>query len=78
MTQAGGEILRSKIHKLINSIWNKGKLPDQWKESIIVLVHKKGDQTDCSNYWGISLLSTSYKILSTTDHIFCIHQILEK
>jgi hypothetical protein len=23
LIQAGGEILRSKIHKLINSIWNK-------------------------------------------------------
>jgi hypothetical protein len=33
LIQAGGEILRSKIHKLINSIWNKEELPDQWKES---------------------------------------------
>jgi hypothetical protein len=39
-------------------------LPDQWKESIIVPVHKNGDKTDCSNYRGISLLSTLYKILS--------------
>jgi hypothetical protein len=38
LIQAGGEILRSKIHKLIKSIWNKEKLPDQWKESIIVPV----------------------------------------
>jgi hypothetical protein len=80
-------------------------LPDQWKESIIVPIHKKGDKTDCNNYRGISLLSTSYKILSnillsrlvpyiaeiigdhqcgfrrnrsTTDHIICIRQILEK
>jgi hypothetical protein len=36
-------------------------LPDQWKESIIVPVNKNGDKTDCSNYHGISLLSTSYK-----------------
>jgi hypothetical protein len=33
-------------------------------ESIVVPIHKKCDKTDCSNYWGISLLSTSYKILS--------------
>jgi hypothetical protein len=28
---AGGEILLSAIHKLINSVWNKEELPDQWK-----------------------------------------------
>jgi hypothetical protein len=38
-------------------------LPHQWKESIVP-IHKKGGKTDCSNYRGISLLSTSYKILS--------------
>jgi hypothetical protein len=55
LIQAGGEILRSKTHKLINSIWNKDTMPDQGKESIIVLFSKKGDETDCSNYRGISL-----------------------
>jgi hypothetical protein len=39
-------------------------LPQQWKESIIVPIHKKGDKTDYNNYHGISLLSTAYKILS--------------
>jgi hypothetical protein len=65
LIQAGGEILRSKIHKLIRSIWNKEELPDQWKESIIVPVHKKGDKTDCSFYREISLFLTSYNILSS-------------
>jgi hypothetical protein len=64
LIQAGGEILLSEIHKLINSVWNKEELPHQWKESIIVPIHKKGDKTDCNIYHGISLLSTSYKILS--------------
>jgi hypothetical protein len=32
LSQAGGEILLSVIHKLINSLWNEEELPDQWKE----------------------------------------------
>ena len=39
-------------------------MPQEWKESIIVPTHKKGDRMDCNNYRGISLLSTSYKIHS--------------
>jgi hypothetical protein len=40
--QAGGETLRSEIHKLIKLIWNKEELPHHWKESIVVPNHKKG------------------------------------
>jgi hypothetical protein len=64
LIKAGAGTLCSEIHKLIKLIWNKEELPHQWKESIVVTIHKKGDKTDCSNYRGISLLSTSYKILS--------------
>jgi hypothetical protein len=46
LLQAGGEMLLPAVHKLINCGWNKEELPDQWKESIIVPVHKKGDKTD--------------------------------
>jgi hypothetical protein len=45
LIQTRAEILLSAIHKLINSIWNKEELPDQW-ESITAPVHKKGDKTD--------------------------------
>jgi hypothetical protein len=41
LIQPGGEILLSAIHKLINPVWNKEELPHQWKESIIVPIHKK-------------------------------------
>jgi hypothetical protein len=44
--------------------WNKEELPEEWKESIIVPIYKKGNKADCSNYRGISLLSSTYKILS--------------
>jgi hypothetical protein len=59
LIQAGGDILRSNIHKVINSIWNKEELPGQWKESIIVLIREKGNKADCSNNSGISLLTNS-------------------
>ena len=64
LIKAGGRTICLEIHKLITSIWKKEKLPEEWKESIIIPNHKKGDKTDCSNYRGISLLPTTYKILS--------------
>jgi hypothetical protein len=64
LIKAGGETLCFEIHKLTCSIWNKEELPQQWKESIIIPIHEKGDKTDCNNYQGISLLSAAYKILS--------------
>jgi len=44
--KAGGRTIHPEIHKLINSVWNKEKLPEQWKGSIIVPVYKNGDRTD--------------------------------
>ena len=64
LIKAGGRTICLEIHKLITSIWKKQNLPEELKESIIVPIHKKGDKTDCNNYRGISLLPTTYKILS--------------
>jgi hypothetical protein len=55
--------IRYEIHKLIISIWNKGGV-EEWKDSIILPTYMKGDETDCSNYREISLLPTTYKMLS--------------
>jgi hypothetical protein len=77
--------IRSAIKRveLINSISNKQELPDHWKEFINLPIHKKGDKTVCNIYRGISLLITSYKMLSNillsrlspyTDEIIGDHQ----
>jgi len=63
LIEAGGRTLCCEIHKLIISIWYKEELPEEWKESIIVPVYKKGNKTDYSNCRDISLLPTTYKIL---------------
>jgi mannosyltransferase OCH1-like enzyme len=36
LIKAGGRTFHSEIHKVINSVWNKEKLPEQWKKYIIV------------------------------------------
>jgi hypothetical protein len=61
--KAGGRTIHSEIHKH-NSIWNIEELLEEWKESIMIPVCKNDDKRDCSNYRGIALLSTMYKILS--------------
>ncbi|KAJ4446721.1 hypothetical protein ANN_13418 [Periplaneta americana] len=64
LIQEGGSALCKEIYKLVLAIWEKEIVPEQWKESIIVPIFKKGNKTNCSNFRGISLLLTSYKILS--------------
>jgi hypothetical protein len=39
-----GRTIRSDSHKLINSVFNKEELPEEWKESIIVPIFKKGEK----------------------------------
>jgi len=60
---SGGNTLCSEIHKL-NSIWSVEDLPQHWRKYIYT-IYEKGETNDCSNYRGISLLPTTYNILSS-------------
>jgi len=53
MIKLGGKTNRSVIHKVINSIWKKKELPEEWKTAIIVPACNKGDKTDCNNCRGV-------------------------
>ena len=49
------------------TVYNKcleEKMVSSWMKAIVVLIHKKGDTTEVSNYRPISLLSSLYKIFS--------------
>jgi hypothetical protein len=61
--QARRRTLGSANQKLIHFIRNKKEVPRQWIELIIVLIHVKGDNIDCSNHRGIALFRTLSNIL---------------
>jgi len=63
--KAGGKTIRCEVHKLIISIWNKEELPEEWKESIIVPIYKKGDKTDRSNYKAYHFCQLCTKFYAT-------------
>ena len=47
-----------ELHRLTTLIWREGKVPQQWKDAVITVLHKKGDKTECRTYRGISLCRT--------------------
>jgi len=45
LVKKGGRTISPDICKLINSIWNKEKFHDEWKQSIKLPNYKNGDKT---------------------------------
>ncbi|XP_078593825.1 uncharacterized protein LOC144871797 [Branchiostoma floridae x Branchiostoma japonicum] len=60
----GGDALLEKLTSLFRSIWEAGKVPQDFKDATIVHIYKrKGDKTSCDNHRGISLLCIAGKVL---------------
>lgn len=62
MVKAGGFTMVQWLKEVFEVAWKCGKTPNEWREAIIVPIHKKGSRTECGNYRGISLLSVVGKI----------------
>ncbi|PFX30003.1 Transposon TX1 uncharacterized 149 kDa protein [Stylophora pistillata] len=52
------------LYGLLGKIWEEEEMPQDWNESYIVKLPKKGDRRECKNYRGISLMSTAGKVLN--------------
>ena len=59
----GNPALRPRLLDIVVGIWRGEDVPQQWKDAIIKVFHKKKDRTECGNYRGISLVAHAGKIL---------------
>ena len=60
----GGEKLVDVLHSVIVKVWQSEILPEEWMNGALCPLHKKGDKLCCSNYRGICLLNTAYKVFA--------------
>jgi len=60
--KAGGEPLMNALLHLFLKIQETGKVPQKFKDALIVVLYKKNSRLDCGNYRPISLLSHIYKL----------------
>ena len=60
----GGNNLLNRMYGLVRQIWEEERIPEEWKETITVPMHKRGDRGRFENYRGITLGNAAYKILS--------------
>ena len=47
----GGFEVRNKILKIMNKIFEKGEVPNDFRKTLIKPLYKKGDKSECCNYW---------------------------
>lgn len=55
---------RIELLDLMNDLWKTGKIPNSWRISEIITIHKNGPTSEPGNYRGISLLSNLYKLMA--------------
>ena len=51
------------LHSICQQILKTQQWPQDWKRSVFILVPKKGNAKDCSNYCTIALISHASKVM---------------
>ena len=51
------------LHSICQQIWKTQQWPQDWKRSIFIIIPKKGNAKECSNYRTIALISHASKVM---------------
>ena len=51
------------LHSICQQIWKTQQWPQDWKRSVFILIPKKGNAKECSNYHTIALISHASEVM---------------
>ena len=51
------------LHSICQQIWKTQQWPQDWKRAAFILIPKKGNAKECSNYCTIALISHASKVI---------------
>ena len=51
------------LHSICQQIWKTQQWPQDWKRSVFILIPKKGNVKECSNYGTITLISHANQVM---------------
>ena len=51
------------LHSICQQIWKTQQWPQDWKRLVFILIPKKGNTKECSNYQTIALISHTSKVM---------------
>ena len=51
------------LHTICQQIWKTQRWPQEWKRSVFILIPKKSNANECSNYCTIALISHTSKVM---------------
>ena len=71
MLKCCGASLLEHLEQVFNQVWKDGCIPQEWKDSIIAPIPKKGDFSICNNWRGISLLDIVESCLQRSSNSQC-------
>ena len=60
------------VCNLMNKCFEQGKIPEEWKDSNVTCIFKKGDKTDPGNYKPVSLTCILSKVAESFVKELCI------
>ena len=51
------------LHSICQQIWKTQQWPQDWKRSVFILIPRKGNAKECSNYCTVALISHASKVM---------------